>query len=81
MHLYAQYEGHDCPTLEKFRVGEVRKAGTKQILAVTFNCVSLCGSRDVVIQISFPSDIEKPALDHPSVKMGIIVPFRLIMRI
>lgn len=46
------------------------------MLAVTFNCVSLCGSRDVVIQISFPSDIvEKPALDHPSVKMEIIVPF------
>lgn len=49
---------------------------------VTFNCVGLFGSRDVVIQISFPSDIvEKPALDHPSVKMGIIVPFRLIVRI
>lgn len=69
-----------CRNSEEERyVRQVRK----QMLAVTFNCVSLCGSRDVVIQISFPSDIvEKPALDHPSVKMEIIVPFiRLIVRI
>lgn len=43
----------------------------KHKVTVTLNCVSLCGSRDVVIQISFPRwHGRKASTGYPSVEIG-----------